>query len=460
MDGVSSDIQFKVLGGAEEIGANCIHLSIGGTGIVIDAGLHPKHRDLRAFPNLDALHHEELDALLITHAHTDHIGGMPYLLKKHPYLAMHTTPLTRDISSIMLKNTVSLINEQIEYSKEMQDAISLYDKDIIEYISTVFETHLYGESFEILGKRGLSEILCTFHDAGHIPGSAGIILEWNGKSIFHTGDMCLHDQWLIPKARFPRHHVDVMFCETTNGSEASHATKVSIMKECAQFINEISNANGSILIPCFALGKTQETLIMIHELQMKGMIPHLPIFTGGMSTKISRLLDRYCYTSPRLNPGFELSDIPQHPIPYESLSKAPFFGTPSIVIASSGMMHAKTTSYKLALQWMQKPNYGILFNGWQEPDSPGYALSHSEAKKSFLFTGHRIERSCAVKTVRMSAHARKADIHELIRDIRPKTLVLIHGETESVEHIAAETMEYFDGDIRIILPREGTAYQV
>ena len=132
MDGVSSDIQFKVLGGAEEIGANCIHLSIGGTGIVIDAGLHPKHRDLRAFPNLDALHHEELDALLITHAHTDHIGGMPYLLKKHPYLAMHTTPLTRDISSIMLKNTVSLINEQIEYSKEMQDAISLYDKDIIE----------------------------------------------------------------------------------------------------------------------------------------------------------------------------------------------------------------------------------------------------------------------------------------------------------------------------------------
>ncbi|MFM6956747.1 MAG: MBL fold metallo-hydrolase RNA specificity domain-containing protein, partial [Ignavibacteria bacterium] len=67
---------------------------------------------------------------------------------------------------------------------------------------------------------------------------------------------------------------------------------------------------------------------------------------------------------------------------------------------------------------------------------------------------------CAVKTVRMSAHARKADIHGLIRDIRPKTLVLIHGETESVEQIAAETMEYFDGDIRIILPREGTAYQV
>ncbi len=458
MDGVSRSFHFTVLGGAEEIGANCMHLSFGGTGIIIDAGLHPKERDIRAFPNIDALKYQDIDALLVTHAHTDHIGGMPFLLKQHPYLSMHTTALTRDIASVMLKNTVSLIRDQIELNKEMQDAISLYDKSIIEYISTVFETHGYGESFEVFGKRSQHPVECTFYDAGHIPGSAGVLLEWNGMSVFHTGDTCLQDQWLIPKASFPKHHVDVMFCESTNGAEESHPTKDSIMKECAQFINEITNANGSILIPCFALGKTQETLIMLHQMQRKGMIPHLPIYSGGMSKSISSVFDRYCYTSPRINPGFEISDIAVHPMPYEELSKAAFFSTPSIVIASSGMMHAQTTSHKLAMQWMQKPSFGILFNGWQEPDSPGYALSNSELGKPFLFSGHRIERKCKVASIRMSAHARKRDLLTLIRDIRPKTLVLIHGETSACEAIAMEAMDMFDGDVAILLPQQGETY--
>ena len=455
---MSRSFHFSVLGGAEEIGANCTYLSFGGTGIIIDAGLHPKERDLRAFPPLDSIKYQDIDALLITHAHTDHIGGMPFLLKQHPYIGMHTTALTRDIASVMLKNTVTLIRDQIELSKEMQDAISLYDKSIIEYISTVFETHAYQESFEIYGKRSPYPVACTFHDAGHIPGSAGVMLEWNGLSVFHTGDMCLHDQWLIPKATFPKHHVDVMFCECTNGAEESHPKKEQIMKECAQFINEISNKNGSILIPCFALGKTQETLIMLHELQRKGMIPHLPIYSGGMSKAISSVFDRYCYTSPRMNPGFEISDIAIHPMPYEELSKAPFFSTPSIVLASSGMMHPQTTSHKLAMQWMQKSTCGILFNGWQEPDSPGYALSKSELGKPFLFSGHRIERKCAVKNIRMSAHARKRDVLSLIQDIRPKTLVLIHGETVSCEAIASEAMDMFNGEVKIILPMQGEIY--
>lgn len=105
-----------------------------------------------------------------------------------------------------------------------------------------------------------------------------------------------------------------------------------------------------------------------------------------------------------------------------------------------------------------KPSFGILFNGWQEPDSPGYALSNSELGKPFLFSGHRIERKCKVASIRMSAHARKRDLLTLIRDIRPKTLVLIHGETSACEAIAMEAMDMFDGDVAILLPQQGETY--
>ena len=173
-------IHFNVLGGTEEIGANSTFLNFGGTGMIIDAGLHPKNRSLHAFPSIHSIEDEPTDALLITHAHTDHIGALPYILKEQPYLRLITTALTRDITSVMLQNTNKLIRDQIDISQFKQDALSLYTKETAEYISTVFETYSYKEPFEIIGRRGIMPVKCTFFDAGHIPGSAGILCEWNG----------------------------------------------------------------------------------------------------------------------------------------------------------------------------------------------------------------------------------------------------------------------------------------
>lgn len=155
-------IHFNVLGGAEQIGANSTFLNFGGTGIIVDAGLHPKNRSVHAFPSIHSIEDEPTDALLITHAHTDHIGALPYILKEQPYLRLITTALTRDITSVMLQNTNKLIREQIDISQFKQDALSLYTKETAEYISTVFETYSYKEPFEIIGRRGLMPVKCTF----------------------------------------------------------------------------------------------------------------------------------------------------------------------------------------------------------------------------------------------------------------------------------------------------------
>ena len=291
MDGInnpSQSVYWKVLGGAEEIGANSLYVNLGGTGIIIDAGLHPRLRNSHAFPAVQFIEDEQVDAMILTHAHTDHVGGLPFLLKHQPHVQLIATPLTRDLSGIMLNNTIKLINQQVEKDMFSRDALSLYTSETAEYIATVFDTVQYREQYSLQGKRGLSEVICTLHDAGHIPGSAGVSLQWNGLSIFHTGDVQFKNQALIPGAHFPRHHVDVLFCESTNGSADSFdMEKQRDRAELARFINRISNQNGSILIPAFALGKTQEILTILHELQRKGAIPHLPIYTGGMGKKIS-----------------------------------------------------------------------------------------------------------------------------------------------------------------------------
>ncbi len=452
-------IHFNVLGGTEEIGANSTFLNFGGTGIIIDAGLHPKNRSLHAFPAIHSIEDEPTDALLITHAHTDHIGALPYILKEQPYLRLITTALTRDITSVMLQNTNKLIRDQIDISQFKQDALSLYTKETAEYISTVFETYSYKEPFEIIGRRGIMPVKCTFFDAGHIPGSAGILCEWNGLSVFHTGDVQFKKQTLIPGASFPKHHIDILFCESTNGAKESEELSFANSKaELAKFINAISNQNGSILIPSFALGKTQEILCIIFEMQQKGLIPTLPIYSGGMGKKISAIVDRYCYTSPRIKPGFEIADIPQIDIPYDDIEKGPYFSTPSIVIASSGMMNPGTISYKLAHSWMQKRNYGIAFIGWQDPDAPGYALCHSEPNQKFMFGPHAVKRQCAIKNFRFSAHACKEDLLGFIEQVQPKLLVLLHGDQEACESLAASASNIMHDGMKILLPKQGKKY--
>lgn len=454
-------ISFRLLGGAMEIGANCTYLNIDGTGIFIDAGLHPRRRDQAAFPDMDAIQDMPADALILTHAHTDHLGGLPYVLRQMPHIRLLTTPATRDLSSIMLGNTVKLIRHQLEPGLFAQQALELYDKKTVEYVSAVFDTADYGKQTELYGRYGNQPILCTFHDAGHILGSAGVLLEYNGISIFHTGDVQFRNQAILRGAAFPRHHVDLLFCECTNGAAELADTSYNDQKQkLAKFINTITNQNGSVLIPAFALGKTQEILTVLYSLMHKGSIPHLPIYTGGMSRKISSVYDRYCYTTPRVQPGFEISDIPQTDIPGEDLLNAPFFSTPSIVVASSGMMNQGTTSYKLASKWIQYRNFGIAFIGWQEPDSPGYALAHSEIKQPFEFGGAKLKRNCQVERFRFSAHAAAGDILDLIADMRPKNLVLMHGEPEACDAIADAASGLLPYSSRIIIPASNKEYWI
>lgn len=447
-----------ILGGAEEIGANSCYLNLDGTGILIDAGLHPRRRDDGAFPMLDALEQRPVDTLVVTHAHTDHLGGVPFVMKRFPHLRTLMTYATRDLSHIMLHNGARLLRSDVT-SHFPESALELYTKSQIELVRRSFDAVDYGEIRAIRGYAGASDIIISLHWAGHILGSAGVVIENKGLRILHTGDVQYEHQKVIKGSQLPRTHADVVITEATNCADDREIDYRGEAKRLGAFINRITSNNGSVLIPVFALGKTQELLATIHGLMRKGSIPHLPIFTGGMGVSISKVYDQYCYTEPMQIPGFEISDIEQQRLEPRHLTKGAYFKTPSIVLASAGMLNKGSSSFTLATAWMRRKNFGIAFIGYQDPSSPGYQILNSERGTPFDLAGRQVTRHCEIERLRFSAHAALSGLVDHIADVRPSTVVIMHGEPEACDNLGLHLRDRLPG-VRLIVPRLGVSYRI
>lgn len=450
--------EITFLGGVQEIGASSSYLYLNGTGIFIDSGLHPKKRDKDTFPRIDLTEGMPTDILAVTHAHTDHIGAIPYLLKYHPHLKIYMTEATRDLAEIMLKDTAKLLKSEValEFTNEI---LSLYKPEVLKKIGAVMNGLKYEMPHRFTGRTGKSEIDISFHHSGHILGSSSIHVESDGFSFLQTGDIKFSDQQVLKGAKLPRRHLDALVIESTNANNPKLPSWNSEVNRLSRFINEIVNENGSILVPCFALGKTQEVLKILQDMMIHGKIPHLSIYTGGLANKISLYYDKYCYTVPMVNPGFEISDIPQEKILRSELMKGKYLREPSIVVASSGMVNEGTISYELAKRWMRTHNFGIAFVGYQDEDEPGYALLNSEIDKEFKFGKMKMKRRCKVDNFRFSSHARLEDLIDYIDDTEPKYLFIVHGEEESSENLAASVYDR-NKNIRIILPEINKSYSL
>ncbi len=451
--------ELMMLGGVEEIGANSCFMSFDGVGIIVDAGLHPKRRDALALPDFSAIQDRSAAAILITHAHTDHLGALPFAMHHQPQMAVFMTRATRDLSEIMLRNSSRLLRTEVaeEFPRE---ALAQYRPEIVRNLSVLIQGMRLDEEFTIAGAHGGGhDIRVRFCHAGHILGAAGVLFDVGGRRILHSGDVHFGSQELIAAAELPREHVDVLVLESTNGAQLEPAAPEVETRRLAELINRASNAGGSVLIPAFALGKTQEMLKRLHKMMNAGMIPRLPMYSGGLSAKINIVYDRYCYTVPRVDPGFEMTDIAHAPIDYKTLMSGPYFKHPSIVLATSGMLNAGTTAFKLAHAWMQRPNFAIAFAGYLDEDSPGYALAHSARNEEFLLAGRKVKRVCEVGRFRFSAHAMRADLIDYVWDVRPNHLFLVHGDSEACESLGAAVKSRLP-QCRIRIPRRSHPYVI
>ena len=434
-------ITFLPLGGADEIGANCYYLNIDGSGIILDCGMHPKKTGLNALPKFELLENKTLDYVLISHAHQDHINALPFLIKKFPYLKIVTTPQTRAIAELTLHNAISILGQQIE-----DKSFSIYSHDEVDLLIKSIEYKSYNDQFDITGLKAArgSVVTAEFYDAGHVLGSAGILIKYDDTKFFYSGDINLSSQSILNGASLPKLKVKTIVLECTYGATDSSELRqwedeINIF---VSSLNNVINRGGSVLIPVFSLGKMQEILTTIYTRMEMGKLTRADIYTGGIGKKINRIYDYNRYVVNRKEIELILHDVPQKSI-FEINSTEDLFKYPSIIIASSGMMIESTVSFKLAKRWLTQHGSAIFTVGYMDENTPGYKVAKARKGDNIILTDteKEVKVQCDINNFNFSAHSKREELLEIVKRLNPDNVVLVHGNPEAIDWMGASIIK-------------------
>jgi Cft2 family RNA processing exonuclease len=434
-------LSFLPLGGAGEIGANCYYLNLDGLGIILDCGMHPQKTGLESLPKFELLENKPTDYVLMSHSHQDHLNALPFLIKKFPHLKIITSPQTRAVAELTLHNAIHILKRQIK-----EEEFEVYSRDEVDLLIKSIDYKSYNEKFYLNSLTTDSKAEAEFFDAGHILGSAGILIRFNNKKIFFTGDINLSSQTLLPGATLPSEKIDLLITETTYGFTDSSELNSwdEEVDRLASSINKIVNNGGSILIPVFALGKLQEMLSTIWLLMQQNKITQVDIYTAGIGKKINRIYDFNRFVVNRNSKDLMLHDIPQKDL-NELKDPDELFKFPSIVLASSGMMIESTNSFQLAKRWLHKKDSAIFTVGYMDPSTPGNIIANARKGDKIQLTENerKVEVKCEIKNFRFSAHSRREEIVSLVEVLNPANILLIHGESEAIDWVGAAILKNY-----------------
>jgi Cft2 family RNA processing exonuclease len=447
---------FRSLMRRREIGANSYLLDTGKESLILDAGAHPKEKGLDSLPNFNSVPYDSVDGIIVTHAHHDHIGSLPVLQRKQPGTPAYMTEPTGEVSSAMLHNSVNVMTSQREELGIME--YPLFTHKEIDALKPKWCYRDLRKTFPIT-----KNIDCTFYDAGHIMGSVGALIRCDGKSVFYTGDVNFEAQTIMQAADFPTEGIDALIIETTRGdyTRPEGFTRRAEKERMAGVIRETFDRGGAVMIPVFALGKTQELLMMIQELSQMDLIPNVPIFIGGLSTKTTVLYDHYSSSTRRSYEGFRILEDMDNLVAPRKRRKELQLNPHTIYALSSGMMSEGTMSNTVALRFLTNPKNTVAFVGYTDPLTPGFRVRNAKIGDKIRLDPKlpEVELRCRVESFDFSAHATREDILNYICKVNaPKTL-LVHGDGSAQEWFKRELAQAMPGK-EVLAPEPGEQIQL
>lgn len=452
-------MKFTNLTRQTEIGANSYYLEIGRHRVLLDCGMHPKNTGEDALPNFKTIADREVEAILMSHAHQDHIGTLALAMRRFPNARIFMTEATAEVGSVLLHNSVNVMTRQREEIGEL--SYPLFTHREIDRASKRWQWYPMRQRISIAGERAAQRekdtLTFEFSDAGHVLGSIGVMIRADSQAVFYTGDVNFDDQTIMQAAVFPEEKPDVLIMECTRGDHARPDgwSRASEERRLQEALLAAFERDACVLIPVFALGKTQEILAMLYKFRRQRLLPEFPIYIGGLSSKFTDIYDRRTHTTRRQLPRLKLMrEVAPFILNDETIRDAPVRGG-RVYVLSSGMMIPKTLSNVFARRIIENPRHSIFFVGYANPESPAGLLREAgEGGEVALDPDKPPQRiRCNIEQFQFSAHATRESLIDYARKISPKKILLVHGDPPAVEWMRAKlSKELSDSDVIVPVP--------
>ncbi len=448
-----------------DIGASSWFVDLEGHHLLMDSGMHPKLEGRAGLPLFKAIQNEDLDAIAISHCHHDHVGTLPVALRYFPKAHVLLPEQSYFIIERVLHNSVNVMTRQ--RTELGIKEYPLYTHDEVDDIAPLFQGFRYNREIEWASfhktRAGLGSPTLEFFDAGHTLGSAGILLRGRKETLFYTGDVCFHDQTILRGARFEDVRADVLIMETTRGNRAAPRgfTRQKEIERLATAIQRALKRKGCVLIPSFALGRTQEILALLALLMREGRLKEQPIYIGGLGRVFTEIYDLEAHRTHRQHTGMQLHEELNLVVLEKGQAENMKLSGGRIFVLTSGMMAENTAAHDLAMRMIEDERQSIFFVGYADPETPGGRLKASKTGETFVFSpgAGRVTRRCDLQDFDLTAHAQREDLLDFVGQVSPRAVLLGHGD--------ASSRKWFEDQIRtrhpkikVIQPQPGKAVEV
>jgi len=418
-------VKLQFMGGTHEVGRNAVLLDSGGANLLLDYGV--KIGDKPQFPG--HIRAKDVDGIIVSHAHLDHSGGVPqfYLREEKPTFA---TPVTIEVMRVLIRDMIKLSGYWLPFEYIEFESMLRHRKDLA-----------YGEKVQ------LKNVGFSLLNAGHIPGSAMIDLKTGGKRILYTGDMNTENTRLVHAARIPRQKFDAVVIESTYAN-TDHPDRKELEVSFAEAIKEVLLDHGKVLVPAFAVGRSQEMLSVMNAQKLKAKI-----VVDGMARAVNRIyVDHPDFIkTPKtfmkvFNTTLEITGWRDR---RQAARRA------DIMVAPSGMLQGGTAMHYMEKLAMDERN-AIFLVSFQVPGTGGAKLMETGF---FTIKEMDVEVKAKVQHFDFSSHDGKTGLEAFLRGLKGKPDVyVIHGEPENCESLAQWARDELD--LKATAPNEGDEFTV
>ncbi|WP_256391890.1 MBL fold metallo-hydrolase [Natronoarchaeum rubrum] len=383
-------MELRFLGGAREVGRSAILVN---DSLLLDYGV------LTDTPPQYPVGDVEPDAVVASHGHLDHVGAIPSLLSGSSRPPIHWTPPTRELALTLARDTLKLHGRTLQCP---------FTENDVRRVTQVSETHGYRETFEAAGHE------VTLFDAGHIPGSAHVLVDDGETRLFYTADFHTGDQRLV-SGTTARPDADVVLCESTY-SDVTHEDRAVVEERFVESVETTLWEGGTVVVPAFAIGRTQEMLLICDAYD-------IPCYVDGMGTDVTEMLRRH---PEFVRDADALQRATSHArfVTGRDGQRKRIADQQTAIVTTSGMLSGgPAMTYVPAIR--ANPTNKVTMTGYQVQGTPGRELLETGSAE---FDGRVLPVSARVEQYDFSAHADRSGILDVLNDYRDAEILVNHGD--------------------------------